>query len=118
MVVVSSRFINSAVLHDSGSNSNSNTMINLHCNSTASSYLPYVGYRIRVNFKPVNVGTFSSDRRSGCVNLKCEAASGSDSRLESVSKSSSFSAFELLKTSAAESEFSVLTLFYACCYIL
>ncbi|XP_023744834.1 glutamyl-tRNA reductase 2 [Lactuca sativa] len=102
MVVVSSRFINSAVLHDSGSNSNSNTMINLHCNSTASSSLPYVGSRIRVNFKPVNVSTFSSDRRSGYVNLKCEAASGSDARSESVSKSSSFSAFELLKTSAAE----------------
>ncbi|KAL4581065.1 hypothetical protein LXL04_017273 [Taraxacum kok-saghyz] len=102
MVVVSSRFVNPAVLPDSGSNST--TMMNLHCNSTASSSLTYVGSRLRVNFKPVSVRTLSSNRRSGCVNLKCEMASvsDSDSRSVSVSNSSSFSAFELLKTSAAE----------------
>ncbi|CAI9304209.1 unnamed protein product [Lactuca saligna] len=104
MVVVSSLFINSAVLPDSCSNSNSNsdTMINLHSNSTASSSFPYVGSRIRVNFKPVSVGTLSYNGKSRYVNLKCEAASDSGSRSESVSNSSSFSAFELLKTSAAE----------------
>ncbi|KAI3707947.1 hypothetical protein L2E82_36891 [Cichorium intybus] len=75
-------------------------MINLHCNSNASSSLAYVGSRVSVNFKPVNFRTLTSDRRSGCVNLKCQVASGSDSR--SVSNSSSLSAFELLKTSAAE----------------
>ncbi|KAI3497407.1 hypothetical protein L1887_39994 [Cichorium endivia] len=98
MVVVSSRFANSVVFPDSGSDFS--TMINLHCNSTASSSLAYVGSRVSVNFKPVNFRMLTSDRRSGCVNLKCEVASGSDSR--SVSNSSSVSAFELLKTSAAE----------------
>lgn len=98
--MISSSLPNSGVLPDS--DSSSNTMINLHCNSTASSSLPYISSRIRVNFNSISIKTLSSDRRSGCVNLKCEAASDSDSRSVSISNSSSFSAFELLKTSAAE----------------
>ncbi|KAI3804995.1 hypothetical protein L1987_26957 [Smallanthus sonchifolius] len=95
MVVISSRFANSlTVLPDSS------MMINLNSNSTASSSLPYVGSRIRVNFKPVTVRTLSSDTRSGCGNVRCEARSESDS--QSVSNSSSISALELLKTFAAE----------------
>ncbi|KAI3755496.1 hypothetical protein L1987_55297 [Smallanthus sonchifolius] len=95
MVVISSRFANSLIVLP-----DSSMIINLSSNSTASSSLPYVGSRIRVNFKPVTVRTLSSDTRSGCGNVRCEARSDSDSR--SVSNSSSLSALELLKTSAAE----------------
>ncbi|KAK1431249.1 hypothetical protein QVD17_14574 [Tagetes erecta] len=91
MVVISSHFANSAaVLPDS------TMMINFNSNSTASSSLASV----RLSFKPVTVPTLSFDSPSRCGNIRCEAQSDFDSR--SVSNSSSLSALELLKTSAAE----------------
>ncbi|KAJ9551999.1 hypothetical protein OSB04_016044 [Centaurea solstitialis] len=71
------------------------------CNSTASSSsLTNAASRLPVNFKPISVRALVSDRGSRCLKLRCEVSSDSDSR--SVSNSSSLSALELLKTSAAE----------------
>ncbi|KAD4179199.1 hypothetical protein E3N88_27790 [Mikania micrantha] len=96
MPVISNRFVNSVVVLP-----DSSMMINLNYNSTASSSsLACVGSRVRVNFKPVTVGTLSSVTRSGCGNIRCEAQSNSESR--SLLNSSSLSALELLKTSAAD----------------
>ncbi|KAK9077246.1 hypothetical protein SSX86_005583 [Deinandra increscens subsp. villosa] len=103
MVVISSPSANSlAVLPDSSMliNLNSNSNSNSIASSSSSSSLAFIGSRIRVDFKPVTVRALSSDRRSGCGNVRCEALSDSNSR--SVSNSSSLSALELLKTSAAE----------------
>ncbi|XP_076935390.1 glutamyl-tRNA reductase 1, chloroplastic-like [Bidens hawaiensis] len=86
MVVVSSN----SVVPDS------TMMIHLNAisNSTASlSSLTSVGSRIRFDFKPVSVRAL----RSGCGNLRCQAQFS-----RSVANSSSLSALELLKTSAAE----------------
>ncbi|KAF5814483.1 putative glutamyl-tRNA reductase [Helianthus annuus] len=78
----------------------SSMIINLHSNSTASSSsIAPIGSRIRVDFKPLTVRSLSSDRRSGCGHIRCQAQSDSDPR--SVSNSSSVSALQMLKTSAA-----------------
>ncbi|MFS7920508.1 putative glutamyl-tRNA reductase [Helianthus anomalus] len=78
----------------------STMIINLHSNSTASSSsIAPIGSRIRVDFKPLTVRSLSSDPRSGCGHFRCQAQSDSDPR--SVSNSSSVSALQMLKTSAA-----------------
>ncbi|XP_071736933.1 glutamyl-tRNA reductase 1, chloroplastic-like [Rutidosis leptorrhynchoides] len=77
---------------------------NVHTNSTASSSSALTSVscsRNHVNFDSVTMRTLSCDRGSRrCLNLRCEVRSDSDSI--SVSNSSSISALELLKTSAAE----------------
>lgn len=113
MVVVSSGFANSVILTDSdsrsmitslsSSSSSSSSLTFLHCNSSSSS-LAYVPSQLRIDLKPVGVRRSISDRGSARVNPRCEVASERTTDVGSPSavKSSSLSALEALKTSAAD----------------
>lgn len=111
MVVVSSGFANSVVLPESESrimminlSSSSSFHTFLHCNVSSSSSLAYVPPQLRIDFKPVGVRRLIYDRGLTRVNPRCEVSSERNTDVGSPSqlKSSSLSALEALKTTAAD----------------